>query len=53
MTSSRGRGMVLTSESGNSGTSLFEAIGGTSLPFSFYYAPYLVTTIKHYDPITY
>jgi radical SAM superfamily enzyme YgiQ (UPF0313 family) len=24
-----------------------------TMPFSFYYAPYLVTTIKHYDPITY
>ena len=24
-----------------------------SMPFSFYYAPYLVTTIKNYDPITY
>ena len=23
------------------------------MPFSFYYAPYLVTTIKHYDPMTY
>jgi radical SAM superfamily enzyme YgiQ (UPF0313 family) len=25
----------------------------TTMPFSFYYAPYLVTTLKHYDPITY
>jgi hypothetical protein len=25
----------------------------TTMPFTFYYAPYLVTTIKHYDPITY
>jgi radical SAM superfamily enzyme YgiQ (UPF0313 family) len=25
----------------------------TTMPFSFYYAPYLVTTIKHYDPVTY
>jgi radical SAM superfamily enzyme YgiQ (UPF0313 family) len=24
-----------------------------TMPFSFYYAPYLVTTLKHYDPITY
>ena len=24
-----------------------------SMPFSFYYAPYLVTTLKNYDPITY
>jgi radical SAM superfamily enzyme YgiQ (UPF0313 family) len=24
-----------------------------AMPFTFYYAPYLVTTIKHYDPITY
>ncbi len=24
-----------------------------AMPFSFYYAPYLVTTLKHYDPITY
>ena len=23
------------------------------MPFSFYYAPYLVTTIKNYDPVTY
>ncbi|HVV19593.1 MAG TPA: radical SAM protein [Pseudonocardiaceae bacterium] len=23
------------------------------MPFNFYYAPYLVTTVKHYDPITY
>jgi len=23
------------------------------LPFSFYYFPYLVTTLKNYDPITY
>jgi hypothetical protein len=23
------------------------------MPFTFYYAPYLVTTLKHYDPITY
>ncbi len=25
----------------------------TAMPFSFYYAPYLVTTLKHYDPVTY
>ncbi len=25
----------------------------TTMPFSFYYAPYLVTTLKHYDPVTY
>jgi radical SAM superfamily enzyme YgiQ (UPF0313 family) len=25
----------------------------TTMPFTFYYAPYLVTTIKHYDPVTY
>ena len=24
-----------------------------SMPFSFYYSPYLVTTLKNYDPITY
>ena len=24
-----------------------------SMPFSFYYLPYLVTTLKNYDPITY
>ncbi len=24
-----------------------------AMPFSFYYAPYLVTTLKHYDPVTY
>lgn len=24
-----------------------------SMPFSFYYAPYLVTTLKNYDPVTY
>ncbi len=24
-----------------------------SMPFSFYYAPYLVTTLKNYDPITF
>jgi hypothetical protein len=24
-----------------------------SLPFSFYYAPYLVTTLEHYDPVGY
>ncbi|MEV4315510.1 radical SAM protein [Actinocrispum sp. NPDC049592] len=32
------------------------AAGGrilAAMPFSFYYAPYLVTTIKHYDPISY
>lgn len=23
------------------------------MPFAFYYAPYLVTTLKHYDPVTY
>jgi radical SAM superfamily enzyme YgiQ (UPF0313 family) len=23
------------------------------LPFSFYYSPYLVTTLRHYDPLTY
>ncbi|WP_308257911.1 B12-binding domain-containing radical SAM protein [Pseudonocardia lacus] len=25
----------------------------TAMPFSFYYAPYLVTTIKNYDPVSY
>ncbi len=25
----------------------------SAMPFSFYYAPYLVTTIKNYDPVTY
>ena len=25
----------------------------SAMPFAFYYAPYLVTTIKNYDPITY
>ena len=25
----------------------------SSMPFPFYYLPYLVTTLKHYDPITY
>lgn len=25
----------------------------TTMPFTFYYAPYLVTTLKNYDPITY
>ena len=25
----------------------------TTMPFSFYYAPYLVTTVKNYDPVTY
>lgn len=25
----------------------------TSMPFAFYYTPYLVTTLKNYDPITY
>ncbi|HEY7593994.1 MAG TPA: radical SAM protein [Actinophytocola sp.] len=32
------------------------AAGGrilTTMPFSFYYAPYLVTTIKNYDPVAY
>lgn len=32
------------------------AAGGrilTSMPFNFYYAPYLVTTLKNYDPVTY
>lgn len=24
-----------------------------AMPFSFYYAPYLVTTLKNYDPVTY
>lgn len=24
-----------------------------AMPFSFYYAPYLVTTLKHYDPVSY
>jgi hypothetical protein len=23
------------------------------MPFGFYYAPYLVTTLKHYDPVTF
>jgi radical SAM superfamily enzyme YgiQ (UPF0313 family) len=40
------------------GTPLHErlAAGGrilTAMPFNFYYAPYLVTTLEHYDPITY
>ena len=25
----------------------------TSMPFTFYYFPYLVTTLNHYDPLTY
>jgi radical SAM superfamily enzyme YgiQ (UPF0313 family) len=25
----------------------------TAMPFSFYYAPYVVTTIKNYDPVAY
>jgi hypothetical protein len=25
----------------------------TEMPFAFYYAPYLVTTIKHYSPVAY
>ena len=25
----------------------------TSMPLSFYFAPYLVATLKHYDPVTY
>jgi radical SAM superfamily enzyme YgiQ (UPF0313 family) len=25
----------------------------TTMPFAFYYAPYLVTTLKNYDPVTY
>ena len=25
----------------------------TSMPFAFYYAPYLVTTVKNYSPVTY
>jgi hypothetical protein len=25
----------------------------TAMPFSFYYAPYLVTMLKPYDPISY
>ena len=24
-----------------------------AMPFMFYYSPYLVTTLKHYDPVTY
>jgi hypothetical protein len=24
-----------------------------AVPFGFYYAPYLVTTLKHYDPVTF
>ena len=24
-----------------------------AMPFGFYYAPYLVTTLKHYDPVAY
>lgn len=24
-----------------------------AMPFGFYYAPYLVTTLKHYDPVTF
>ncbi len=40
------------------GTPLYdELLGGgrilAAMPFSFYYAPYLVTTLKHYDPVSY
>jgi radical SAM superfamily enzyme YgiQ (UPF0313 family) len=40
------------------GTPLYEELLGQdrilkAMPFSFYYAPYLVTTLKHYDPVTY
>lgn len=40
------------------GTPLYEELLGSgrileAMPFSFYYAPYVVTTLKHYDPITY
>ena len=24
-----------------------------AMPFGFYYTPYLVTTLKHYDPVDY
>jgi radical SAM superfamily enzyme YgiQ (UPF0313 family) len=40
------------------GTPLYDALLAderilTAMPFSFYYAPYLVTTLKNYDPIAY
>ena len=40
------------------GTPLYDRLGEEgrilkSMPFSFYYAPYLVMTLKNYDPVTY
>jgi hypothetical protein len=40
------------------GTPLHEELAAAGrilagMPFTFYYAPYLVTTLKHYDPATY
>ena len=40
------------------GTPLYEQYAASgrilwSMPFSFYYAPYLVTTLKNYDPVTF
>jgi len=40
------------------GTPLHEELLGNgrilkAMPFGFYYAPYLVTTLKHYDPVSY
>ena len=40
------------------GTPLYERLGEerrvlTSMPFTFYYAPHLVMTVKNYDPVTY
>ncbi len=40
------------------GTPLFDRLSRTgrvltAMPFSFYYSPYLVTTLAHYDPIAY
>jgi radical SAM superfamily enzyme YgiQ (UPF0313 family) len=40
------------------GTPLHDALTAdgrilSAMPFAFYYAPYLVTTIKNYDPVTY
>jgi radical SAM superfamily enzyme YgiQ (UPF0313 family) len=40
------------------GTPLFDELLAagrilTAMPFSFYYAPYLVMTLAHYDPVTY
>lgn len=40
------------------GTPLYDALTTdgrilSAMPFTFYYAPYLVTTLKNYDPVTY